>query len=174
MLLPFSVGLKINSQRAKGGGVTVVMVAVSRSDVINCAAAGFPTCPTGRRGAHVHVRDDDSGRCPSTVSVKGFESKWPLLCCAWGPETLMIVQWGPRWLEDDVCVRCLSSRPPNQRRRAVDFDLHVCIFIVFFVVVVFSQSLSGGFYVFFCVFFTHILIHPRRVFCLSSGYNITL
>lgn len=70
----------------------------------------------------------------------------------------------------------LSSQPPYKcfelknagepMRGGVDFDLHVCIFIVF----VFSQSLSGGFYVFYAYF----NISARRLLCLSLGYNITL
>lgn len=50
----------------------------------------------------------------------------------------------------------------------VDFDLHVCIF--FPPVFVFSQSLSGGFYVFYAYF----NMSARRLLCLSLGYNITL
>lgn len=60
VLLLFSAPLKINSRRVKGGGVIVVTLAISLSDVINCAAAGLDL---SRWPAGCAPRvDDESGR----------------------------------------------------------------------------------------------------------------
>lgn len=105
--------LKINSQRVKGGGVIIVMVAISLSDVINCGApglnlsdwpAGFERAAARRRaratmnqaGAFLQRREATRRRI---LQIQ-------CLCCQWGSVKRRDVSL--KWFACEWAVFCFA------------------------------------------------------------------
>lgn len=70
------------------------------------------------------------------------------------------------FLLSELPYKCFELRMQWIYEGGVDFDLHVCIFFLWFSV----KSLSGGFYVFYAYF----NISVQLLLCPSFDYNITL